>query len=285
MANAIAVRADKVRSILEEKREKIFAAAAAHIRPERFMEQVARACINNPDLTGDDVDWVTLIVAASEAAALGLEIDGVLGHAHLVPFKNNKRGGIREIVLVPGYLGLKELAYRSGMISSIEAAAVYKDDEFDYELGTDKFIKHKPSDSPYGGIPTHVYCIVKTTTHGTVLCVMSWAQFEWHRDKYAKGWRRSDSAYQTNPVAMALKTCVRKALKLCPLSPELQRIMQNEEYAEQPLFPSGTEASVEDLDAAQELENASVLLENEHPSGPTPEELADPEYVGQEQLF
>ena len=103
---------------------------------------------------------------------------------------------------------------------------------------------------------------------------MSWAQIESHRNKFSKGYNRADSSWKTNPVAMALKTVMRKALKLAPLSPELQRMMQHEEYAEQPaLFHNGTEAPVEDLDAAAEL-----LETTEHkgkPSDPTPEELAD----------
>jgi recombination protein RecT len=264
MGNSLVTQVESLRGELEKRKETIFAAAAQHIRPERFLEQVARACIKTPKLL--DCSRASLFISAAQAASLGLEIDGVLGHAYLVPFGN-------EATLVPGYLGLKELAYRSGMIASIEMAAVYVDDEFEYERGTSPFVKHKPSDSSANGTPTHVYAIVKTTLGGTIFDVMSWAQVEKHRNKFSKGYNRSDSSWQTNPVAMALKTVMRKALKLAPLSAELQRMMQHEEYAEQPLFPSGTEAPVEDLDAAAEL-----LDTTEHelrPSDPTPEELAD----------
>ena len=274
MANALSVQVENLRGELEAKKENIFAAAATHIRPERFIEQVARACIKNPQLL--ECTRSSLFIAAAQAASLGLEIDGVLGHAYLVPFRNK---GTLEAVLVPGYLGLKELAYRSGMIASLEYAAVHPDDEFDYRKGTSPYVTHKPSDSSANGAVTHVYAIVKTTTGGCIFEVMSWAQVEKHRDKFAKGMDRRDSPWQTNAVAMALKTVLRKALKLAPLNPELQRLMQQEEHAEQvPLFPSGMEAPVEDLDAAAALLDDPQVATNGSAMEPTSEELADPAY-------
>lgn len=279
MASSLVVQVDALRAELEAKKENIFAAAAQHIRPERFIEQVARACIRNPKLL--ECTRASLFMSAAQSASLGLEIDSALGHSYLVPYKNH---GTLEAVLVPGYLGLKELAYRSGMIASLEMAEVRPDDTFEYEKGTKKFIKHKPSDSAANGAVTHVYAIVHTTTGGTIFEVMSWAQVEKHRNKFAKGLDRADSAWNTNPVAMGLKTVLRKALKLAPLNPELQRLMQHEEYAEQPPFPSGADAPVEDLDAAGALLDAPQIPTNGSTAGPTPEELADAEYQPQ-QLF
>lgn len=261
MGSSLVTQVESLRGELEAKRENIFAAAAVHIRPERFIEQVARACIKNPKLL--ECTRSSLFMSAAQAAALGLEIDSVLGHSYLVPYGN-------EATLVPGYLGLKELAYRSGLIASVEMGSVQVGDEFDYEKGLKPYLKHKPSDSAAIGTPTHVYAIIHTTTGGVIFEVMSWAQVEKHRDKFSKGANRRDSAWQTNAVAMAQKTVLRKALKLAPLNSEVQSLMQHEEYAEQqPVFPSGTEAPVEDLDAA------AALLEQADPSKPTPEELQE----------
>lgn len=278
MDNSLVTQVDNLRGELEKRKDNIFAAAAEHIRPERFMEQIARACIHNPDLL--TCTRATLFIAAAEAASLGLEIDSVLGHAYLVPYKNK---GIKEVTLIPGYLGLKELAYRSGKIVGITGEPVHKDDEFSFKYGTSQFLDHTPSDSPYSSTPHHVYALVRIAGGGCEFKVMSWAQVEWHRNKYAKGWDRHGSAWNTSPVAMGIKTALRKTLKLCPLSPELQSLLQREDIIEQPLFPSGTEAPVEDLDAAAALLDAIPV--NGNPSGPTAEELADPEYVLQDQGF
>ncbi len=262
MGNSLVAQVETLRGELEAKKDNIFAAAAQHIRPERFIEQVARACIKQPKLL--DCSRASLFIAAAQAASLGLEIDGVLGHAYIVPFKG-------EAALIPGYLGLKELAYRSGRIASLEMSAVHAGDEFDYEKGLKPFLIHKPTDSAANTAVTHVYAIVHTTTGGAIFEVMSWAQVEGHRNKFSKGYTRADSSWQTNPVAMALKTVLRKALKLAPLNAELQLLMQHEEYAEQPAFPSGTEAPVEDLDTAAALLDGPAP----DPSKPTEEELRE----------
>lgn len=272
MANALSTQVDSLRKELEARKDNMFAAAAQHMRWDRFAEQVARCCINNPKLL--ECTRASLFMSAAEAASLGLEIDSILGHAYLVPYKNK---GVLEAQLIPGYLGLKELAYRSGKIVGIVGDQVHCDDDFDWEYGTERFLKHKPSDSPYASVPTHVYALVRIAGGGCEFKVMSWAQVEWHRNKYAPGWDRHNSAWKTSPVAMGIKTALRKCLKLCPLSPELQTLLQREELVEQPLFPSGTEAGTEDLDN-DAIAAAELLETTEHnisPSQPTPEELRD----------
>lgn len=245
MGTSLSVQATGLREQLDEKVKTIYAAAPEHVDVARYNELAVRACIQNPDLF--ECNRATLFTALASAVSLGLEIGGPLGHAYLIPFKG-------QVALVPGYLGLKELAYRSGRIASIETGRVKPDDEFEWEKGTSQFLKHKPTDSPVNGAATHVYAIVRTTTHGTMFEVMSWAQVEWHRNKFSKGWQRKDSAWQANPVAMAEKTVLRKVLKLCPLSAELQRMMQEEEYSEASEgFTSGAEQPPDDLDAAAKL--------------------------------
>ena len=56
----------------------------------------------------------------ADAARLGLEIGGPLGHFHLVPFRNSKLG-VKGVTPILGYKGMIVLARRSGEISSIAA--------------------------------------------------------------------------------------------------------------------------------------------------------------------
>ena len=71
-----------------------------------------------------------------QSSQLGLYVDGVLGHAYLVPYWNGKEKR-REVQLIPGYKGLIDLARRSGSVESISARVVYKNDDFDFEYGLD----------------------------------------------------------------------------------------------------------------------------------------------------
>jgi phage RecT family recombinase len=72
------------------------------------------------------------------AACLGLEVDGVTGQAYLIPFKGRAQ-------LVVGYKGYNTLAARSGI--TITGAVVREGDEFDYQLGSAAFVRHKPKGS------------------------------------------------------------------------------------------------------------------------------------------
>lgn len=74
------------------------------------------------------------------AAEYGLALDGVLGHAYLVPYKIK---GVDTAQFQIGYRGLVELMYRTGFWASINANVVREGDFFDYEDGTSPFIKHK----------------------------------------------------------------------------------------------------------------------------------------------
>jgi len=248
MTTNLIAEVETLRNQLTERKTTIFAAAARHINPERFTELIARACIQNPQLL--DCTRPSLVMAAASAAALGLEIDGVLGHAYLVPFKNH---GALEAVLIPGYKGLKELAYRSEKIAIFRWGIVRDGDEFDYRKGTDEELEHVPRCDPDKEW-TFVWALAETTKGGRTIEVMSRKQVEAHRNKYVPKWKRAGSAWLTNPEAMALKTVMLKLFRLLPLSPEIQRIVENAEYehlhtSESSGIESGDTVPAENLDA------------------------------------
>ena len=82
-----------------------------------------------------DCDRQSLFNAAMSAACLGLEVDGITGQAYVLPFKNKAQ-------LVIGYKGYVTMAARSGI--TITGSVVRDGDEFDYELGSSAFVRHKP---------------------------------------------------------------------------------------------------------------------------------------------
>jgi recombinational DNA repair protein RecT len=66
-----------------------------------------------------------------------------------------------EATPIIGYKGLVEMAYRNPKVRSIRIQSVYENDEFDYEYGTNEFIKHKPTMVGARGNLTAVYAIAK----------------------------------------------------------------------------------------------------------------------------
>lgn len=81
--------------------------------------------------------------AVLNVANIGLTLNPAMNLAYLVPRYDNR---IKETVctLMPSYQGLVKLLTDSGSVTSCEANIVRDGDDFDYQLGTDSFIKHKP---------------------------------------------------------------------------------------------------------------------------------------------
>jgi len=89
-------------------------------------------------------------------AQAGLLPDTALQHAHLIPFKEKtwnpatKKQEERYVCqAIIGYHGLLDLAYRSGKVSSCIGRVAWRDEVdqrmFEFQLGTDEFLKHIPS--------------------------------------------------------------------------------------------------------------------------------------------
>ena len=58
------------------------------------------------------------------------------------------------------YQGLGELMMRTGTIGSIQTGVVYEGDKFDYELGSDPWLKYGRRDGPATDDKlTHAWCI------------------------------------------------------------------------------------------------------------------------------
>jgi recombinational DNA repair protein RecT len=66
-----------------------------------------------------------------------------------------------EATPIIGYKGLVEMAYRNPKVRSIRIQSVYENDQFDYEYGTNEYIKHKPTMVGARGNLTAVYAIAK----------------------------------------------------------------------------------------------------------------------------
>ncbi len=161
--------------------------------------------------------------AIMACSVLGLEPNTPLGHAYLIPFKNNKRGGIYECQVIIGYKGLTELMYRSGIVASVKATPVFEGDEFEFEFGLHPDIKHRWGKDPTRGTDptklTHVYPVVRLIEQGMdpIWDVLTRAQIEQRRKRSLAA---STGPWVTDYVPMALKSGVRAIATWVPSSSE-----------------------------------------------------------------
>ena len=224
-AISVKEKAANVRSMIERSRGQIAAALPKHLTAERMMRVCNTAISKTPALL--DCDPRTLIGAIVQASQLGLEPDGTLGHAYLIPFANRKTGKT-ECQFMPGYKGLIELARRSGSISTIYAQVVHENDDWSFSFGLDPQLHHRPT-AGEPGVMIAAYAVAKLRDGGS--------QFEWLWKREVDAIRASSRAGNSGPWVthyeeMAKKTALRRLCKILPTSPELTRAVALDEQVE-----------------------------------------------------
>ena len=201
----------------------IIKALPKHLDSERFVRMYFTALSSNPNLA--KCSPASFLGAMMQSAHSGLEVNTVMQQAWLIPYYNNKERRY-ECQFQIGYQGLKDLAYRSGLIESIQVQTVRENDEFEYQLGLHPDIRHVPARGNRGAA-TDYYAIVNIKGGGYVFEVMSKADIDEHAKKYSKAGASGPwaSAYDS----MAMKTVLKRVLKLVPTSASLVKAMAADE--------------------------------------------------------
>ena len=164
----------------------------------------------------------SIAMAAYNAATLGLPVS-MLGLAYLVPYG-------QEAKIIVGYRGYVHLALATGFVADIMAEAVFEKDTFEYVLGSNPQIIHKPARGNRGQL-TEVYAVARLTNGLMKPCVMS-------KEEVDKIRQRSKSAnngpWATDYNEMAKKTVVRRLCKMLPqYAPGLEKIDQVSKFEEE----------------------------------------------------
>jgi recombination protein RecT len=203
----------------------------SHLKADRMARIAVTALRTTKDLASCTAS--SFIASIMACSTLGLEPNTPLGQAYLIPYYN-KRQQCLDCQLIIGYQGYIDLIRRSGQAASIQAFPVYAGDFFEYELGLEPTLKHKPSDDVTRGDDptklTHVYCVVKLKDKAAdpIFLVMTSAQVE-RRKKRSVTAGTSYSPWATDYEAMALKTVVRGIVKWAPRSTEMATAVEIED--------------------------------------------------------
>lgn len=212
-----------LRDFIKQMEGEIAKALPTVITPERFTRMVLTALSTDKKL--ELCTPQSFLGAMMTAAQLGLEPNTPLGQAYLIPYKNK---GVLECQFQIGYKGLIDLAYRSGEVEIIQAQVVYENDDFDYELGLDPKLKHKPAKENRGN-PIYYYAIFKTKSGGYGFEVMSIHDIKLHAKKYSQSYSSEYSPWQKNFDEMAKKTVLKRVLKYAPLKSDFVRAIAVDE--------------------------------------------------------
>lgn len=238
---------DDLRSAITKMGPQFQLVLPKHVSAERFTRILFTSVQRNARLLECTRD--SIFAAMMTAAENGLLPDGRQGA--LVPFR--AKGGRLLAQFIPMWQGLLDLARQSGLIADAYVASVRENDEFEYELGLDRKLKHKPAMKDRGEI-VMVYAVVQlkdgTKTFGPGPMTV----------EEVEGIRQVSRAKDSGPWVdwweqMAWKTVLKRTLKYVPQSPELNQAIETDDGAEfgqwetAPLKPKTTPDDEVDLRA------------------------------------
>lgn len=217
---------NSIRTLLERSKAQIAMALPKHLNADRIIRVAMTSIQRTPQLL--ECDPISLVAAVIQSSQLGLEPDGILGHAYLVPFRNTKKNRM-EVQFIPGYKGLIDLARRSGQVNRISAHVVYDNEPFVMEYGTKEVLEHKPMPPSQRGNRKGVYAVA-VLNDGS-------AHFEWLWDEEIEAVKRQSKAasfgpWKTHEDEMVRKTAIRRLVKYLPLSVELAKAAAIDELAD-----------------------------------------------------
>jgi recombination protein RecT len=195
---------DVLRDGLTKMQPQFAHALPAHIPPEKFVRTIMTALQVNPGIV--ECSRPSIYAACMKAAQDGLVLDG--REAALVKF-----GG--DAQYMPMVAGLLKKARNSGDISTIAAHVVYERDTFDYTLGDDERIEHKPHLGGDRGKPILVYAVATLKDGGKQRAIMTVAEVERVR---AVSRAKGAGPWSQWWDEMAKKTVIRRLAKYLPSS-------------------------------------------------------------------
>lgn len=237
MANELATKPHDVFALIDSKKfkEELARALPNALDPNRMVRLALTMVRKNSTLA--KCSPVSIMACVVECAQLGLEPEGVLGHAYLVPFKG-------EATLIIGYRGFAHLMYQSGTISSISAEVVRRGDTFQQTLGSNRELIHIPGEIPKNDGPENwrgAYAVAEFITGKTAFEYLDSSKIEAARNR-SSSWHSfkkdgRSTPWQTDAEEMWRKTPVRRLAKRMPTStadkrPQILRAAMLDEYSE-----------------------------------------------------
>ena len=229
--------ADNLVAILSKpaQQEQFRRALGNMIPVERFVRVCQTALRQTPKLASSTPE--SFMSALMQCAQLGLEPNTPQGLAYLVPYFN-KQTNTTECQIQIGYKGLLELMWRSGMVESINADVVYRQEVerglFEYESGMRVMLRHKinllddiRSDNNDDIVAAYACATLKSGQ--VVVRVLTRKELDQARKMSASG----SGPWKEHYKSMALKTAIRRLASWVPTTPASEAIAIEDSYARQ----------------------------------------------------
>ena len=280
-----------------------------------YEDQIARI-VRDPGLAKSLITVMSTIVSRNQAlkectpasivgglltaSILRLNLEPSLGHCYLIP-RYNKVIQRKEANFQIGYKGYISLLYRNSRIMNVRGSVAREADFFEWQEGTEPYIKHRPlPNGPRGDMKyAYAYAVIAPPPGSRPdlepqisICVMDKEEVTKHKnfsqasDSKESPWNyRSESGASEGDweQTMWIKTALRQLTNQLPVSPEMSIGLQTDNHSVRTdMFTSSGQLNLAELD----VPNFAPALKpsgNEIPQGTAPAP-ADPPAEGPEQV-
>lgn len=224
----------ELRADLDRMTDQFRFALPSHIPVDRFMRVIMTAVQNNPNLLRCTKQ--SFFNACMRAAQDGLLPDG--REAAIVPYGENEDGAAKRDMAqyLPMIAGIRKKVRNAGVLSDWNVQVVQDGDEFDYQLGDNPFIHHKPAARGGRTRPVLFAYSIATFPDGTKSReVMNIDQISDIRSK-----AKAKKGPWGDPIffpEMCRKTVARLHSKQLPMSTDLDTLFRRDDDMFQPSLP------------------------------------------------
>ena len=209
-------KSQQISDILNMYKAQISQALPQHVNAERIIQLCTTVIARNPKIKDCAIE--TTLGAVMQASILGLDVTPQFGQFFFVPRKNNKTGKTECTALI-GYKGYLQLMRRSGEVSTVYAHVVCEGDVFEYELGLEPKLLHRPADISRGNM-THAYAVIKFKDGGYIFEVLTRADVMKAKNRSQAKTSKFSPWNTEDEEAMWRKTAIRRLSNYAPLSAE-----------------------------------------------------------------
>ena len=230
-------KSKSIEQLIQASLKELGKALPSHLNAERLARIAITTIRQNPKLA--ECTPMSFLGALFQSAQLGLE-PNVEGQAYITPYLNSKKitdenGKTKWIKVLEaqfqiGYKGYIELFYRHGAAEYIDTHAVYENDIFEFEYGTNSYLRHCPVYKNRGDVIAY-YSVAKIKNGGSVFKVMGKDACIEHGKTHSKCYDKDSQSFDKNspwfkfPDSMCKKTVIIQLAKLLPKSVELQKAL------------------------------------------------------------
>jgi recombination protein RecT len=217
-----------INSYIESIKPSILAVLPKHLEPERVLKVFLTEMRKNPALKQCTPE--SLCNALMQSAQDGLEFG--TNRCYLIPYKNKRQGTV-EATYMRSYLGIVDLARRSGCLKKLGAGVVYENDHFEIKRGFEEVLTHIPCmTSEERGQLLGAYSYAELADGQRVSEYMTKKELDSIKKRSKAVQSGLPSPWSTDEAEMQKKTVIKRMLKLLPMSAEFFNSLQLEDELE-----------------------------------------------------